>query len=141
MPLDEAVIQILRTAETIAIVGCSPKPYRQSNSTARYLMDQGFRVLPINPKHDFILNLTTYRDLREAREAAGAIEIVNIFRAPESVGPHVDEAVQVAARLVWMQLGVIDEQAARRARTAGLEVVMDECLKVRYGQLKRLGVL
>jgi len=137
MSIDSQIIEILRSARTIAVVGCSPKPYRDSNSVARYLIEQGYAIVPVTPKHDEILGVRAYPDLLTADEGAGPIEIVNIFRASEFVRPHVEEAIEIQARLIWMQLGVINEEAAELARSAGIAVVMDECLRVRHKELLR----
>ncbi len=138
MSLDPRVIEIIEDARTIAVVGCSPDPHRDSYYSARYFMDQGYEVVPINPKHDTILGVTSYPDLLSAREAKGAIDIVNIYRAPAHVPPHVEEAIQIQARLIWMQLGVVHEEAAELARAAGIAVVMDQCLRAKHKQLQRL---
>jgi predicted CoA-binding protein len=141
MTLSAEIIEIIRDAKTIAVVGCSPKDYRDSNKIARYLMEQEYVVLPVNPKHDMILGVRAYPDLLAAREAEGPIDIVDIFRAPEHVAPHVDEAIEIGARLIWMQMGVVHEDAARRARDAGIPVVMDECIKVQHQELRRQRLL
>lgn len=141
MALSPETIEIIREAKAIAVVGCSPKDYRDSNKIARYLMEQEYVVLPVNPKHDMILGVRAYPDLLAAREAEGPIDIVDIFRAPEHVPPHVDEAIEIRARLIWMQLGVVHEAAARSARDAGIPVVMDECIKVQHQELRRQRLL
>lgn len=141
MAIDESVIDIVKRSETIAVVGCSPTPYRDSNSVARYLLEQGYRAVPINPRYDTILDLKAYSDLPSAQEVEGPIDIVNIFRAPEFVRPHVEEAVEIGTRLVWMQLGVINVEAAQLARDAGIAVVMDECLRVKHKEWRRQGKL
>ena len=141
MSLTKNTISIIKQAKTIAVVGCSPKSYRDSNSVARYLIEHGFGVVPINPKHDMILGVRSYPDLLVAREAEGPIDIVDIFRAPEHVLPHVEEAIQVRTHLIWMQLGVVHEDAAQRAREAGVEVVMNECLRIQHKELRRQRLL
>jgi predicted CoA-binding protein len=141
MAIGESVIEIVKQSETIAVVGCSPTPYRDSNSVARYLIEQGYHVVPINPRYDTVLDLEAYADLPSARESEGPIDIVNIFRASEFVRPHVEEAVEIGTRLVWMQLGVTNEEAAQLARDAGIAVVMDECLRIRHKEMKRQGKL
>ncbi len=100
-------------------------------------MEQGFAVVPVNPKHDMILKVKAYPDLFAAREGEGPIDIVDIFRAPEFVRPHVEESIEIGARLIWMQQGVVDERAADLARRAGVPVVMDECLRVQHKELRR----
>ncbi|UCC84465.1 MAG: CoA-binding protein [Gemmatimonadota bacterium] len=137
MLLDPQTIEIIKEAKTIAVVGCSPKSYRDSNSVARYLTEQGYAVVPINPKHDMILGVRCYADLLSAREAEGPIDIVNIFRASDLVPPHVKESIEIGAKLVWMQLGVINEEAALEARSAGVTVVMDQCLRTLHKELRR----
>lgn len=136
--LDPQVIEIIEGARTIAVVGCSPNPHRDSYYSARYFMDQGYEVIPINPKHETILGARAYPDLLSAREAKGAIDIVNIYRASAYVVPHVEEAIQIQARLVWMQLGVVHEEAAELARAGGIAVVMNQCLRAKHKQLQRL---
>lgn len=136
MLLDPETIEIIKNAKTIAVVGCSPKSYRDSNSVARYLMEQGYAVVPINPKHDMILGVRSYPDLLSAREAEGPIDIVDIFRASELVAPHVREAIEIGAKLIWMQLGIVNEEAALQARSAGITVVMDQCLRVQHKELR-----
>jgi predicted CoA-binding protein len=137
MLLDPHTIEIIKEAKTIAVVGCSPKSYRDSNSVARYLMEQGYAVVPINPKHDMILGVRCYADLSSAREAEGPIDIVDVFRASDLVLPHVKESIEIGAKLVWMQLGVINEEAALEARSAGVTVVMDQCLRTLHKELRR----
>lgn len=138
MSLDPRIIKIIEDARTIAVVGCSPDPHRDSYYSARYFMDHGYDVIPINPKHETILGARSYPDLLSAREATGAIDIVNIYRASEHVLPHVEEAMRIQARLIWMQLGIVHEEAAELARAAGIAVVMNECLRAKHKQLQRL---
>jgi hypothetical protein len=138
MSLDAEIIEVIKDARTIAVVGCSPKPYRDSNSVARYLIEQGYAVVPVNPKHDMILGIKAFPDLLTAREGEGPIDIVDIFRASEHVLPHVENAIEIKTRLIWMQEGVVNEEAAQLARDAGIPVVMDECLRVRHRELRHL---
>lgn len=137
MSLDVQTSEIIRAARTIAVVGASPKSYRPSNGVARYLMEQGYEVIPVNPKHDMILGVRAHPDLLAARETEGPIDIVDIFRAPEHVVPHVEEAVEIRTKLIWMQVGVVNEEAAALARRAGIPVVMDRCLRVEHAKVKR----
>jgi predicted CoA-binding protein len=141
MLLDSNTNEILKSAKTIAVVGASPRSERDSNSVTRYLIEQGYHVVPVNPQHESILGVNSYPDLLTARESEGTIDIVDIFRAPEHVMPHVEEAIQIQARLIWMQLGVTNDEAAQRGRAQGIPVVMNECLKIRHLQLKRRGKL
>ncbi len=141
MSLDSEIIEILQQARTVAVVGCSPKAYRESNATARYLREHGYNVVPVNPKHDMILGVRSHPDLLAAREGEGPIAVVDIFRASEHVLPHVHEAIEIGAKLVWMQLGVVNEEAALLARSAGVKVIMDDCLRIRHRELKRQRLL
>lgn len=137
MEFDARVSAIIKEAENIAVVGCSPKSYRDSNSVARYLVEQGYRIIPVNPKHDMILGVKSYPDLPTAREAEGPIDIVDVFRAPEHVVPHVREAVEIEARLIWLQLGIENEEASRIAAEAAVPFVQDSCLRVKHQELRR----
>lgn len=141
MGAEADIVEILRQARTIAVVGCSPKPIRPSHAAARYLIEEGYRVVPINPAHDKLLDRTAYPDLVSAAESYGRIDIVNIFRAARHVKPHVEEAIAIGTRLIWMQLGIVDETSAQLAREAGIPVIMDECLRVRHQALKAQGKL
>jgi len=122
-----------RDAKTIAVVGLSPKPDRPSHRVARYLLDQGFTVIPVNPGQAEILGQKCYDSLAAASSAIGQpIDIVDIFRKSEDVPPVVAEAIAIDAKSVWMQEGVINEEAAALARSRGLAVVMDRCLMVEH---------
>ena len=128
---DPAVAEkILRNYRTWAIIGCSDDPRRPSHGVARFLNDLGFKVLCVNPNHDSCIDgLPCYPDLRSIEEP---IDVVDIFRRSEAVLPHVQEAVDVGAKAVWMQLGVINEEAAELADDAGLHVVMDRCPRIEF---------
>ncbi|MEO3429845.1 CoA-binding protein [Pelagibius sp. CAU 1746] len=132
------LLEILRDTKTIAMVGASPKWNRPSYFAMKYLQDKGYRVIPINPGHagKQILGETVYASLAEV---PGTFEMVDIFRNSEAAGPVTDEAIAVAEEkgieVVWMQLGVINEPAAERARAAGLRVIMDRCPKIEFGRL------
>jgi predicted CoA-binding protein len=118
-----------------AVVGASPDPDRASFGVTRSLMRFGFDVIPIYPREAMIHGLATVPDLRTAaaqRPADSPIEVVDIFRASHRAGAHVDEAIEIGARAVWLQLGVWDEEAAGRASAAGLLVVMDRCPAIDY---------
>ena len=112
----------LSRSKTIAVVGLSPNPDRPSHYVAKYLQERGFRVIPVNPLIDEALGQKSYPDLRSIPED---IDMVDIFRRSEHVGPVVDEAIEVGARYIWMQDDVVDEEAAGKARAAGLSVVMN----------------
>ncbi len=123
---------ILQHYKTIAVVGLSPKPYRASHSVAAYLQHQGYRIIPVNPGHSSILGETCYATLSDIPEP---VEVVDIFRRSELVFPIVEEAVRIGAKAVWLQSGIINEAAAKLALDAGLEVVMDACMKVEHASL------
>jgi predicted CoA-binding protein len=124
--MDADIRWALTETRTWAVVGCSPDPRRDSHRIAALLQRRGFRVIPVNPAVDEVLGERCHPSLDAAREVA-EIDVVDIFRRASEAGAHVDEAVQIGARGVWMQLGVIDPEAASRARAAGLRVVMDRC--------------
>jgi uncharacterized protein len=126
--------QVLERFTTWAVVGCSPDPSRDSHGVASFLQARGKRVFPVNPNAcpGEILGERCHRDLASIGEP---VEVVDIFRRSSLAGRHVDEAIAVGAKAVWMQLGVIDEDAAERAGAAGLLVVMDRCPKIDWPQL------
>jgi predicted CoA-binding protein len=127
--MDDVVEQVL-AMQTWAVVGCSPDPRRDSHEVARFLQGHGRRIVPVNPSvAGEILGETVYPSLNEV---PGRVDVVDVFRRADRAGVHVDEAVGIDARAVWMQLGVIDEQAAERARQAGLLVVMDRCPMIEW---------
>ncbi|GAW93731.1 CoA-binding protein [Calderihabitans maritimus] len=113
--------------KTIAVVGLSAKEDRPSYQVAKYLQEEGFRVIPVNPTVDQVLGEKSYSSLLDI-PADIEVDIVDIFRKPEAVGPIVEEAITRGAKMVWMQEGVVNEEAARKARENGLEVVMDKCI-------------
>ncbi len=131
-PSDQTIREVLSVPHTIAVVGCSPNPERDSHRIARLLQGKGHRVIPVNPGHREILGEPCYRSLQDIPEP---IDFVDIFRRSEHVAPIVDEAIEVGAKIVWMQLGVIDEVAAAKAQQAGLLVVMDRCPAIEYRRL------
>ena len=131
-PPDDAIRAVLATPQTVAVVGCSPNPERDSHRIAKLLQSRGHRVIPVNPGHHSILGESCYASLRDIPER---VAMVDIFRRSEEVAPIVDEAIEVGARIVWMQLGVIDERAAAVAQDAGLTVVMDRCPAIEYRRL------
>jgi predicted CoA-binding protein len=121
----------LESAKTIAVVGCSPNPDRPSNSIARYLMEQGYRVIPVNPGHSRILGETCYRSLQEV-PADVDIDIVDVFRRSDQVAPVAEQAIARGTRLFFMQQGVVDERSARLLEEAGIPVAMDRCILVEH---------
>ena len=114
----------LRESRTIAVVGMSPRPDRPSHYVAKYLMEQGYKVIPVNPAVDEVLGMKSYPDVVSIPER---VDMVDIFRRSSQVPPVVEDAIAAGARFVWMQDGVVHEEAAARARAAGLSVVMDNC--------------
>ncbi len=121
-----------------AVVGCSPDPARDSYGVARFLLGRGYDVVPVHPSGGERFGLECFRSLAEIPAGRG-IEVVDVFRRADRAGAHVDEAIALGARAVWLQLGVVDEAAAARAREAGLRVVMDRCPKIELPRLPRTG--
>ena len=138
MPLDrdEDIRELLANARTIAMVGASDRPDRPSNRVMKILQDQGYRVIPVNPQitGEHVHGEYVWRELAQIGEP---IDIVDIFRRPDAAGEAVDDAIATGAKAVWMQIGVINEEAARRAEGAGLKVVMDRCPAI---EIPRLGI-
>jgi predicted CoA-binding protein len=134
----ETAKQILEQFTTWAVVGCSPDPMRDSHGVASFLQQCGKRVVPVNPNAcpGEILGETCFPDLGSLQEP---VEVVDIFRRSSLAGVHVDEAIAIGAKAVWMQLGVVDEVAAQRARDAGLLVAMDRCPKIDWPRLVDAG--
>lgn len=124
-------IEILRRYRRIAMVGLSANPYRPSHFAAIYMKAAGYEIFPVNPREKEVLGRKSYASLAEVPPP---VEIVDIFREAAAVPGIVEEAIAVGARVVWMQLGVIHEEAADRARAAGLEVVMDRCVKIEHAR-------
>lgn len=135
-----AIAAVLSDLRTWAVVGCSANPGRPSHRVSRYLLSQGYRVIPVNPSELEVHGLPAYPDLASAADAARRaghpIEVVDIFRRADQAGAHVDEAIAIGARAVWLQLGVVDAAAAERARSAGLHVVMDRCPAIELPRLQ-----
>ena len=127
--MEDEIKEILTSYKTIAVVGISNKPDRDSYIVAEYLLNQGYKIIPVNPNIETVLGLKAYPDLISIPEE---IDIVDIFRRPEFVDEIVDQAIEKRAKVVWMQLGVINESAAEKARKAGLKVVMNKCIKVEH---------
>jgi predicted CoA-binding protein len=134
-------IRILERYKRIAMIGLSSNPFRPSHFAAIYLLAHGYDVTPVNPREKEVLGRKAYPSLLDV---PGPIEIVDIFREPSAVPAIVEEAIQRNAEVIWMQLGVIHEEAAERARQAGLEVVMDRCIKIEharfFGGLSTIGL-
>ena len=129
---DAEIKHILETSKTIAIVGLSDKPERDSYRVAEYLQAQGFRIIPVNPIVTSVLGERSYTSVTDIPDQ---VDVVDIFRKPEAVGPVVAEAIAAGARVIWMQLGVVNHTAAESAHAAGLQVVMDRCMKLEHQRL------
>ena len=128
----ETLRHILTNYERVAIVGISSDSSKPSNRVARYLLDKGFEVVPVNPKYEDVLGRTCYPDLHAVPTS---VDIVNLFQRSERVPPFVDAAIDIGARVVWMQLDIAHEESAEKARAAGLDVVMNRCVKIEYARL------
>ena len=131
---EEVIREILTTTKTWAVVGCSPNPARDSYRVAEFLQERGFRVIPVNPEEKEILGEACYPNVA-AIPNSDAVDVVDIFRRSELAGAHVDEAIAIGAKAVWLQRGVIDGAAASRAHEAGLAVVMDRCPAIELPRL------
>ena len=133
--------RILNDYKRVAMVGLSGDWSRPSYFAAKYLLDRGFEVIPVNPKYDEILGQKCYPDLKSIPTP---VDIVDLFQKVERIPPFVDQAIAIGAKVVWMQLEIIHQEAAQKARDAGLEVVMDRCMKIEYarifGGLNTIGV-
>ncbi|MGB8983894.1 MAG: CoA-binding protein [Anaerolineales bacterium] len=129
---DQMLKEILQSTRTIASVGLSSNPEKASYSVAQYLKSQGYRVIPVNPTVSEVLGETSYPDLASVPEK---IDVVQVFRKPEDVPPVVEGAIQAGAKVVWMQEGIVNEEAAQTARAAGLQVVMDACMRETHKRL------
>ena len=124
--------EILRNSKTIAVVGLSPNPMRPSYDVARYLKEQGYCIIPVNPMVEEVLGEKSYPNLSAIPER---VDVVDVFRRSEEVPAIVEEAIKIKAPVVWMQEGVIHEEAAARAQEAGLSVVMDMCMMTEHQRL------
>ncbi len=138
MPLtrDEDIAELLRNTRNIAMIGASDRPDRPSHGVMKFLQSHGYRVFPVNPQitGEHVHGEYVWRELSQIGEP---IDLVDIFRRPQAAGEAVDEAIAAGAKAVWLQLGVINEEAAARAEAAGLQVVMDRCPKI---EIPRLGI-
>jgi uncharacterized protein len=124
-------IEIIQQYRRIAVVGLSANPYRPSHYVAEYMAQHGYEITPVNPGQTEILGRKCYRSLKDVPQP---LEIVNIFRDPSAVPAIVEEAIECGAKVIWMQLGVIHEAAAQRARDAGLIVIMNKCIKIEHAR-------
>lgn len=124
--------RILGQCRRIAVVGLSANEMRPSFFAAKYLQDHGYEVVPVNPNYREILGQTCYASLEDI---PGPVDMVDLFQRAEQVMPFVEQAIRIKAKVIWMQLGIVNEAAAEQARAAGLEVVMDRCVKIEYARL------
>lgn len=126
---DQMMKEILLSVNTIASVGLSSNPDKESYGVASYLKGQGYKIIPVNPTAAEILGEKAYPDLSSIPEK---VDVVQVFRKPEDVPPVVEEAIRIGAKAVWMQEGIVNEEAAQKARQAGLQVVMDACMRAMH---------
>jgi uncharacterized protein len=133
-------LYILQHCRTIAVVGLSPQPQRDSHDVARYLQAHGYRIIPVNPNATEVLGEKSYATLREAAQHE-AIDLVDCFRNSADIPPIVDDAIAIGAKAVWMQLGISHAAAASKAEAAGLVVVQDRCIKLDHRALLASGRL
>ena len=137
MPLtrDEDIAELLQGARTIALVGASDRPDRASYGVMKFLQERGYRVIPVNPQitGEHVLGEFVWRELAQI---GVPIDIVDIFRRPQAAGEAVDQAIFAGAKAVWLQLGIVNEEAAQRAEAAGLQVIMDRCIKIEIMRLQ-----
>ena len=124
--------RILRENRVIAVVGLSADWFRPSYFAAKYMLEHGYTVIPVNPRYDTILGQKCYKTLREI---PGKVDIVDCFRKSEDIGPIAEDAIAIGAKVLWQQLGVTNAEAARKAEAAGLEAVMDRCVKIEHARL------
>jgi len=129
----DLILDMLRSARTIAVVGLSSKPFRPSGGVAEYLLSVGYKIIPVNPNEKEIFGLRSYASLDEVPDA---IDIVDVFRKAPDVPPVADAAIEKGARVLWLQQGIVNEEAGEKARRAGLLVVMDACMFVEHRKRK-----
>ncbi len=128
LPQSDSIVDLLRHAKTIAVVGLSNNPLRPSHGVSAYMQSHGYRIIPVNPRIDVCLGEKAYPTLLDIPEKAGKVDIVNIFRRSEFVEEAVEQAIQLEIPAIWMQEEVVNERAAEKARKAGIFVVMDLCI-------------
>jgi hypothetical protein len=129
---DATLRRILQTCKTIAVVGLSPEWHRPSHFVSKYMQEQGYRIIPVNPKHESILGERCYARLEDIPEP---VDMVDVFRRPEDVPPIAASAAAIGAKCLWQQLGVANQEADAVARASGLDSVMDRCVKVEHARL------
>jgi predicted CoA-binding protein len=129
---DDDIKELLENSRTIAILGLSPKPDRESNKVAKYLKDNGYSIIPVRPGQKEILGQSVYATLDDIKKD---VDIVDVFRNPEQVLPHAHEAIQMQPKVFWMQLGIENHEAASLLVKAGIDVVMNKCIKIEHDRL------
>ena len=129
---DDDIKELLENSRTIAILGLSPKPDRESNKVAKYLKDNGYSIIPVRPGQKEILGQSVYATLDDIKKD---VDIVDVFRNPEQVLPHAHEAIQMQPKVFWMQLGIENHEAASLLVKAGIDVVMNKCIKIEHERL------
>ena len=129
---NKAIRDILDNSQTIAMVGLSANSYRPSYFAAKYLLDHGYKVIPVNPNYDVILDQTCYPDLASIKEP---VQVVDLFQRAEAIPSYVEAAAALDATVLWMQLGIVNKEAASAARAHGMTVVMNRCMKIEYARL------
>jgi predicted CoA-binding protein len=131
-PSSDEITKILQTTQKIAVVGLSPKEERDSNKVAKYLLEKGYDIVPVNPGQKEILGKTCYKTLTDI---PFPVDVVDLFLNPKRVPPTVDQAIEIGTPILWMQIGVIHNEAAKKAKEAGMTVVMDRCIKDEHERL------
>ena len=129
---NKAIRDILDDSQTVAMVGLSANWYRPSYFAAKYLLDRGYKVIPVNPNYEEILDQACYPDLASIKEP---VDVVDLFQRAEAIPRYVEASVALNAKVLWMQLGIVNDEAASAARTHGMTVVMDRCMKIEYARL------
>ncbi len=132
-PTETDIVRLLRQSQRIAVVGLSPDPYRASLSVSRYLQGAGYEIIPVNPNYTEVLGQRCYPSLRDV---PGKVDLVDVFRNPRFLLPVVEDAIAITAPALWLQLGVINQEAITRATAAGLEVVVDRCIKIEHSRYR-----
>lgn len=132
MASDDDIREILTTYKTVAVVGCSSSPLKDAHIVPKYLQDHGYRMIPVNPFSDEILGEKCYDSVQDI---PFSIDIVDVFRPSDQVGPVVAQALETDAKVIWMQLGIRNEEAAKKARAAGLKVIQNLCIRIEHQRL------
>jgi len=138
-PPDAAIRAVPASPRTVAVVGCSPDPARDSHRISRLWRERGHRIIPVNPAAETVLGERSYPSLRALQAIGERVDVVDVFRRPDAVPAVVDEAIAIGAPVLWLQLGVVHVEAARRAQAAGLTVIMDRCPAIEYPRLFSYG--